>query len=406
MPNVAILGTEGSGKTVLITAMAKAFGRTNPQNIFLNPRTGRTAKYVERVWGYLARGEWPPSTPQGELSELHWRLRVPECVDCELKLFDVAGQDLRRLFGQEQIQAIESLPGSLRSLAEYVLSCQVVVFLVNLGDFIGEGDAAKRLENQWALKYALDYLRETDKTRKCAVVFTQADLYQPIVTNIDGWMAAAEKYLPYLYEEHLRDGSVPVLSVSAVGSTDVVVEDGVPRRVPGRQFKCKGVTPLAVWMGRCASQLPSPAATEIIEPEVAISPVASMITRRSTLIAVGVFACLIVAPCLIGGILSLLWAATPPTKPVPVLAWDWKARGEGWDYLNHWVQVYGTITNHGASGNVLFTVTVSENGRVVESQMHNYWIPSEGTQAINLELKRVNDVKKNLIEVQCNVRGL
>ena len=52
-PSIAIIGTEGSGKTVLATALARHLGRADTRGVFLNPLGVGTMRYVERVWQTL-----------------------------------------------------------------------------------------------------------------------------------------------------------------------------------------------------------------------------------------------------------------------------------------------------------------------------------------------------------------
>ncbi|MDR2438506.1 MAG: hypothetical protein LBE12_03910, partial [Planctomycetaceae bacterium] len=57
IPQVAIVGTEGSGKTVLASVWAKRMTQRQDE-IFLDPKGFNTGMYVERVWATLNRGEW------------------------------------------------------------------------------------------------------------------------------------------------------------------------------------------------------------------------------------------------------------------------------------------------------------------------------------------------------------
>ncbi len=61
MARIAIIGTEGTGKTTLMAVIARAFRRSQ-EGICLVPMSFETAKYVDDVWRDLERGRWPEST--------------------------------------------------------------------------------------------------------------------------------------------------------------------------------------------------------------------------------------------------------------------------------------------------------------------------------------------------------
>ncbi|MEX2217064.1 MAG: hypothetical protein WD768_23330 [Phycisphaeraceae bacterium] len=248
-PNVAIIGTEGAGKTVLTTTLAKRLSSIDSRGIFLNPQGVKTLKYVEKVWQTLQSGEWPPSTPPGELFELNWKLQIVGEAECDVRLIDAAGQDLRLLFGDEQINSLDSLPGHLRSLAEYCRSAEIVLFLVNLKDFIGESNAEQRTANEAAIKSAMDYLSKNISPRRLCLVLTQTDLYETLAEERGGWLELVAEMLPYVFGAHVRSHHLSVFPVSAVAETSVVTDsDGTARRVPSEGFQSEGLDDLINWL--------------------------------------------------------------------------------------------------------------------------------------------------------------
>lgn len=250
-PTVAIIGMEGSGKTVLATTLAKRLSTIDARGIFLNPQGVATLKYIEGVWRILQSGDWPPSTPQGELFELKWKFEIVGELVSDVRLIDAAGQDLRMLFGDEQINSVESLPEQLRLLAEYCRSAHIVLFLINLGDFVGEGNPEHRTANEAAIKAAMDYLSSECRPRRVCLVLTQADLYHKLATDRGGWLELVAQTVPYVYGAHLQNGTMAVLPVAAISQTTVVVDaDGIPRRVPVAGFRSAGLGKLADWIAQ------------------------------------------------------------------------------------------------------------------------------------------------------------
>lgn len=248
-PRIAIIGTEGSGKTVLITMLAKRFSQANESSLFLNPLDATTLRFVERNYHILASGDWPPSSPVGQLFNLHWRLEKggsPEWF-CEIRLADSAGQDLRRVFGDDQ--PLESLPDQLKVLAEYSRQADIVICLVNLKDFRGEPDDMRRTDNEAVIKSALDYLiSDATRQRHLCLLFTQADLFRQFAEKCGGWGNVAKKFLPYIHGAHVLNGRVSVAAVAAVADTAVREIDGRPSRVPAHGFRSEGLDSVMQWV--------------------------------------------------------------------------------------------------------------------------------------------------------------
>lgn len=248
-PTIAVIGMEGSGKTVLATTLAKRLCTIDARGVFLNPKGVKTLKYVERVWGILQSGDWPPSTVPGEKFELEWKLNIVGEQECDLRLIDVAGQDLRLLFGEEQIYSVDSLPAHLQALAEYCRSADIILFLVNLKDFCGEGDAERRTANEAAIKSAMDYLTTVGHRRRVCLVLTQADLYKELAHERGGWLALVKQVIPYVFNAHVAIKKMVVHPIAAVAETRIVVDgDGRPRQVPVAQFRSAGFGGLVNWL--------------------------------------------------------------------------------------------------------------------------------------------------------------
>ncbi|MEN9671998.1 MAG: hypothetical protein RL553_263 [Planctomycetota bacterium] len=249
VPNIAVIGTEGSGKTVLITTLAKRLSVIDSRGIFFNPKDSKTLKYVEKVWSTLQSEKWPPSTPPGDLFSLAWKLEIVGEFECDLRLVDTAGQDLRILFGDDQIYSLESLPSHLQDLARYCRESDIILFPINLKDYLGQDKSEQRTANEAAMKAAMDYLESKDGLRKVCLVFTQSDLYQDYADKLGGWSNVAAEAFPYIYGAHVHGRKVEIIPVSAVAKTKVVVDkDGTPRRVPVEGFQSEGLDNLVNWL--------------------------------------------------------------------------------------------------------------------------------------------------------------
>jgi TIR domain len=252
--NVAVVGTDGTGKTVLMTILAQTFKREQ-EGVALIPLTRPTSLYVASMWDYLREGVWPPSTLGGHLSELLWELRIDGVPKCNLRFIDLGGENFRRLFGMEEVQLADALPAPMKIVLEYMKSSHVVVTLVNLANFIDEKDSDKRQESEWAVKNALDWLKLAEHPRECAVVFTQSDRYETVFQRFGSWQRVAQRYLPHVYEAYVRNGPALVHAVSAVSRTrEIVLANGETQYVPEKKWYACGLATLMKWVGLAATE--------------------------------------------------------------------------------------------------------------------------------------------------------
>ncbi|MDR1384518.1 MAG: hypothetical protein LBJ67_11850 [Planctomycetaceae bacterium] len=250
LPQIAIVGTEGSGKTVLATVWAKKMS-LRQDGTFLNSKGMKTGMYVEQAWAALNNGEWLPSTPPGQKFELEWNLHIGNVV-YPVKLVDVAGQDLRNLFSYERHKEA-NLSEHERGVLNYLANSSIVVIVVNLQDFTGEPDAVKRAENELILKEIIDMYSVDAKHQDIAVVFTAYDLYRVEMEKRHGSFANYVKNeLPTLVNT-ARAGAksgdnIKFFPAAAVAETEIRLENSGVHRVPKKNFKSFGLDKLSDWI--------------------------------------------------------------------------------------------------------------------------------------------------------------
>lgn len=421
VPSIAIIGTEGSGKTVLTTTLAKRLSTIDSRGVFLNPQGVATLKYVERIWQILQDGEWPPSTPPGKHFELRWKLEVVGELESEVRLIDAAGQDLRLLFGDDRISKLATLPDALRTVAEYCRAADIVLFLVNLKDFVGEGDSRQRTDNEAAIKGAMDYLSEDGNPRTFSVVFTQVDLYKDVAERSGGWSNIAKTAIPYVHGAYLRGGDVPIFPVSAVNATRVTVdESGVPLRVPVPGFGSDGLDDVIEWLTRSVRKVQSRSeGAELVENEASSvpppfdgtpampewvrecawmgallfenTPAMPEWVRKYAWIGVLLLAVLFLKSCLFSG------GKTPgpeggPTQPQPEIVELYERKNPG--IFDDSVTSHGHVRNNGAAGNIIVTSVVTENGKEVDRGHRKFFLNAGETVRFEIELYGIYDVRK------------
>ena len=248
------MGLEASGKTVLMTVMAKKLSQTSNRGYFLDPIGLRTMKYIERNWAILQGNEWPASTPPGEMFKLKWNFHVQTgrstCETASLQMIDFAGQDLRQLFTSEEYEGnFSNIPQHFRPLMEYLAHADILLVVLNIKDYCGETDTMRKIDNQAALKTALDHICE-NKAPRIAFVFTQMDQYEGYIQQYGGLENFCGRELSYLRNSYMN-GVNACFSVSAVNQTETrEMSDGSFQRVPVYGFKSKGLVELGDWLAK------------------------------------------------------------------------------------------------------------------------------------------------------------
>lgn len=250
MKKVAIVGVEGSGKTVILAGLGELYLRPDTDGLFLEPKNFETAAYVAEKIMRMRAGLWPVATPEDFMQGLDWTLRRrreargrPESI-CRISCLDFAGEVYSAAFGVSERQ--DELRTEIDMLKSYVRSVDDLVVLVNLKDVVSHGVADRSVQKaMWITKNILDVaLDDSDgcKPPRTAIVLSQADAYADTIRSCGGAREALERYLPYVGNNY---NWLDVFAVSSVDRTELN-EDG--ELVPVPDFKPSGLRPLMDWI--------------------------------------------------------------------------------------------------------------------------------------------------------------
>ena len=251
MKKVAIVGVEGSGKTVMLAGLGDLYTYPDEEGYFLAPKNFGTAAYVAEKIERMRKGEWPSATAGDEMQGLDWTLRRrkpgsrgrPDDI-CEVSFLDFAGEVYRTAFG---IGAGDvSLAEQAEELKRYVSEADDLIVLINLRDVIVHGIRDKRVqEAMWITNAILDAALAEDAGRKAphaAIVLSQADSYTDTIEACGGAAGVLQKYLPHVANNY---GWLDIFSVQAVDKT-AMDDDG--NIVPARDFSTEGLRPIMGWV--------------------------------------------------------------------------------------------------------------------------------------------------------------
>ena len=249
MPNIAIIGTQGAGKTVLITTLAHHLSESDGEGLSLKPQNTRTFKYVEKNWHILNNREWPSHTAAGNSFDLRWDLELSTSerhIGGEMRFVDASGHDLRLIFAEEDELTPDALPDKLQQVAGYCRTADIVVFAVNLKDYIAKPGSCDHIDNQAILMSAMGFV-QSGHAEYC-IVFTKADQYRDHALQIGGWDAVAKKHLKSIYQSHVVEEEIMIFPVAAVSQVEMVIDHGKHRDVPVPGFKPQGLEPFVEWL--------------------------------------------------------------------------------------------------------------------------------------------------------------
>lgn len=249
---VAIVGVEGSGKTVLMAAMGDKYKSPDANGIFLQPVNRETFAYCEKLMGQMQDGQWPIATGKAITDHLRWTL-TRKVADgdadriAELSFLDFGGEVYRLAFGGGvHDEPDEDTKKAITQLRSHVEEADVLIVLVNLSDIInGQRNEERTIEMNWLSQAILSFAYDEANMSRVALVFTQADSYAETITDCGGLRDVLTKYMPTVAASYGK--RLALFSVAAVNKT-VPAPDGSGFQVPSPDFKPQGLENLVLWV--------------------------------------------------------------------------------------------------------------------------------------------------------------
>jgi hypothetical protein len=231
---IFFIGPEGAGKTVML-AMLSRYVTTERKDLVLEPMDYETSQYVVATQAELAKGEWPPSTLQGELRTLQWRFGPRDAQLHEILMFDAAGQDLRQILLQGDLAGLTDKQRILRSQID---AAHVLVYILDLNGFLATRNPVVINEDAWLFKTFLT--RQHWRAKRRLVVLSKADIFRATLVSKDV-RDVVKCNLPGGYD-HLVDmePQVSYFAVTSVMTKTVIGPDGNPMRIPSDGLQQSG----------------------------------------------------------------------------------------------------------------------------------------------------------------------
>ncbi len=261
---IAIIGSIGCGKTVLLTVLAHRYQKPSPEGYQILPDNQEANLFCLRNWDRLQGGEWPEPTPPEENPPVYrWKLRFGK-KEKVMVTSDVAGEAWRSfiLNNVEEFESNSSLstwnalrkkwkavPSSLSQimLENHLLTVESLLneassiyYLLDLGQIINKETGYE--EAMW-LPCALEkYMKRIGKKDvPVTLVLSKEDEYHYEFKEKkqSDWNSILKDYIPWLPQY------ANIVSVAAVAKTRIKNE----RPIPASNFTSNGLEILyaSIW---------------------------------------------------------------------------------------------------------------------------------------------------------------
>lgn len=220
MKNVTFLGVEGSGKTVLTTALVNVFKEHEGDGWYLRPDSRESFRFLEQAPASLNQASMPHQTTT--LKRLAWSVQLNNETVRTFDVLDYPGEIYRLAFLEAKddadpnsfSQRVAANKEEIDALLGHLMISGQVFVLFNLADAVDPGHNAANLDAVWVTNACLDFLHRLPDRPTITLLLTQIDRYADILGGELDPDAYVKQYLPLI---HRNFPDLDVLAVSAVG---------------------------------------------------------------------------------------------------------------------------------------------------------------------------------------------
>ena len=233
MSKVAIVGVEGSGKTVLMAALGELYGQASHESLYLMPENQASFAFMTRIPHKMrVEHQWPEATAIESMKYMKWTVRIGAEVLTELEMLDYPGELYRMAFGDRKESDIVSARDQIHEFLEHLVTADFLIVLLNLKDAMDIGANARNNETVWLTRGIFDYAKQLSNITNRLLVFTQADRYHELLEEEGGPKSVQEKYMPMLSILH---PDLECIAISAVDAPELNAPGAQPTADGGLQ---------------------------------------------------------------------------------------------------------------------------------------------------------------------------
>ena len=262
---IAIIGTRGCGKTVLLAVLTHRFKAKTERGYQIIPDNLAAVQFTSEKWGDLTKGEWPAPTPPLTIPPIfQWKL----CKGKKSKLMttaDIAGEAWQKFIldsvnasslnsktersNWEKIKAKwadlwnnqqppELVEEHLKTVKELLNQSSGIFLLLNLKEIINK---EQDYEMAMYLPVALANYMSSIKRQHIPVtlVLTQTDQYSFEKEKMGTWEEVVKDCIPWMPPQFKN-----IIPTAAVGAVTEKIIDDIVRSVPASGFPSQGLEEL------------------------------------------------------------------------------------------------------------------------------------------------------------------
>ena len=238
MARMAVVGCEGSGKTVFMAALADYYRPSEGCDVCLVPEnaaSNRFAAFQQRQMRALH--QWPPATNPEKTVRLDWSLRHGGETLVEIGMLEFGGETFRAAFRGDAGE--EARASAVEELLAYLSDVDIVVVLVSIKDLmldqksLSSEEFERDAEALWVTRGILDFVLRKRSTAGIVIGLTRADQYRAELDAAGGAKALFSARWPTVGAAAAK---IPIVEVASVSAVD---ESGMP----AEGFRTDGVLP-------------------------------------------------------------------------------------------------------------------------------------------------------------------
>ena len=224
MGKIAIVGVEGSGKTVLMAGLSECYKQISDTEPYLMPENQAAFMFMQQIPHKLrVDREWPEQTRIDSLRLMQWTLRYGSEILGEIEMLDYPGELYRIAFGEHTEAEADAVRPELDEFLEHVTGADTLVVLLNLAHLDDLGVSSRNAETVWITRGIFDFAKKLPNIKRKLLAFTQADRYADEVRSAGGAEALFASKLSMLKTLN------PELKAIAVSAVDGMDADGRPK---------------------------------------------------------------------------------------------------------------------------------------------------------------------------------
>ena len=243
MKNVTFLGVEGSGKTVLTTALVNVFKEHEKDGWYLRPDSRESFRFLEQAPASLDAGTMPHQTTA--LKRLAWSVQFERQTIRTFDVLDYPGEIYRLAFLEAKddpdpdtfSQRVASNKDDIDALLAHLMESDQVFVLFNLADAEDLSKNGANLDAVWVTNACLDYLHRIPNRPTITLLLTQIDRY----ADLSKYELAPDVYVAHhLPLIHRNFPNLDVLGVSAIGPANATF--GIDSIILRCLFECDAIS--------------------------------------------------------------------------------------------------------------------------------------------------------------------